>query len=339
MNIYDIAKLSGVSIATVSRVLNNKSGVSENARNKVLSVVEETDFVPNQLAISLANQKSNVIGLVMPGINDYFSNRIDAINKVCKEHGYSLMITSNYKDTNCIEDDLDNFNLLIEKRVDGIIYFPTHVSIPHKAFLKKIENRIPIVVTDSHIDDINMTSVIQDAMTAASEMMRYLIDGNHRNIGYINGLSYDKVNNWRFIAYKTQLEKAGIKYRDELVVEGNFSFESGYTCMKKLLKQVKLTAVFAANDKMAMGAIKAVVDAGLKVPEDISIVGYDGIEYGQFYNPSLTTIRVNQNELGRRAAEALIKQIENKGTPVRKIVMDYDFVLGDSSRENREIIL
>jgi len=337
MNIYDIAKLSGVSIATVSRVLNNKPGVSIEARNSVMSVVEKNNFIPNQLAKSLANKKSYVVGIVMPGINHYFSHRVDAINKVLKEEGYSLMITANYKDYNSIDDDIWNFNLLIEKRVDGIIYFPTHVSEKHIELLHRIEKKIPIVVTDSEIDGIGISSVIQDSYSSTLELMNYLIGGGHRTIGFINGLSYDKVNLGRFNAYRDSLETASIVFDEALVVYGHYSLESGYASMKTLMeqqqdKQQKITAVFAANDSMAMGAIKYLHETGLKVPEDISVVGYDGIEFGQFFIPSLTTIRYNQYLMGQKAAEVLIDQIEKRTVKRTVTSMEYELIIGNSSR-------
>ncbi len=338
MNIYDIAKMSGVSIATVSRVLNNKPGVSENARNKVMAVVEQTEFVPNQLAKSLANSKSFVIGIVMPGINDYYSNRVDAIHKVCKEEGYSLMITSNYKDTNSIEEDLFNFNLLIEKRVDGIIYFPTHVSNPHYELLKKLEKKIPMVITDSDIEGIDISCVVQDSETPTKELMAYLLDGGHERIGYINGLSYDQVNNKRYGAYVSSLKNRGIEVDEDLVELGNFSFSSGYQALIRMKDKLNEkgkdmpTAIFAANDKMAIGAIKASKELGIRVPEDLSVVSYDGIEYSEFFIPKLTTVKVNQYKLGQLAAQTLIEKIETKKTKRVKVVMDHKIVIGNSSR-------
>lgn len=337
MNIYDIAQLSGVSIATVSRVLNNKPGVSEESRNRVLAAVDETNFIPNQLAKSLANKKSYVIGIVMPGINNYFSQRIDAIHKVCKDEGYSLMITANYRNTNSIEDDIGNFNLLIEKRVDGIIYFPTHVSEAHIELLKRLKGTVPMVVTDSEIDEVNIPCVVQESTKPTEEIMHYLINGGHRSIGFINGLSYDKVNNKRYETFRSCLKDSGIEFDESFLEVGNFSLESGYQGMNRLLYKMKeegkaLTAVFAANDNMAMGAIRAINDASLKVPEDISVIGYDGIEFGQYYCPTLTTVRINQYKIGQMAAESIMEQIEHKQVKNRKVVMDYEVLIGGSSR-------
>lgn len=335
MNIYDIAKMADVSIATVSRVMNDRPGVSEKARTKVMRVIEETDFRPNQIAKSLTNQKTNVIGIVMPGVNNYFSDRIDAINKVCKQRGYSLMITANYKDSNSTEEDIDNFNLLFEKRVDGIIYFPTNVMQEHKDVIRRIRKKIPIVITDKEVPDLKLPCVIQDFIKPAKEVMTYLIHSGHKRIAFIHGLSYDLPNIERKKVYHEALEKAGIPYDDHLVEEGAYSVESGYYAMLNILDNTdeQPTAVFAGNDHMAIGAIKALKEKGYKLPGDVAVVGYDDIEFAKYMSPSLTTIRVNQYNMGKLAATMVIDLIEGHLKDYHKMTMDYEFILRDSTKK------
>lgn len=315
MNIYDIAKLSGVSIATVSRVINNKPGVSEKAKARVLKTIEDHNFIPSQLAKSLANNKTYVIGIVMPGINYYYGHRIDAIHEVASEHGYSLMIMANHREANIIDEDIKNFNLLIEKRVDGIIYFPTHVSQEHYELLKRIQHNMPMVITDREIMDVDVPYVLQDAGEPTRKITEHLLSLGHQVIGYINGLSYDTVNNERFDSFRNTMVASGRGFQEHLVEVGDFSLESGYRAMKSLLwkrsdnMERPMTAVFASNDNMAIGAMRAIIDSGLRVPEDISVVGYDGIDYGQFSNPKLTTVKVDQYKVGEMAAQTLVDTI------------------------------
>lgn len=334
MNIYDIAKMADVSIATVSRVMNNRPGVSEKARERVMKVIDETDFRPNQIAKSLTNNKTNVIGIVMPGVNNYFSDRIDAINKVCKQRGYSLMITANYKDNNSTEEDIANFNLLFEKRVDGIIYFPTNVMQDHIDVIKRIRKKIPIVITDKELGELKLPCVIQDFVKPMKEVMRFLIQAGHRDIAFINGLSYDLPNNERLHVYQKELENAGIAYDETLVEEGAYSVESGYYAMLNIIERTKHipTAVFAGNDHMAIGAIKALKEKGFKLPKDVAVVGYDDIEFAKYVTPSLTTIRVNQYTMGKLAATMVIDLIEGHLNDYHKMTMDYEFILRDSTR-------
>ena len=334
MNIYDIAKMADVSIATVSRVMNNRPGVSQKARVKVMKVIEETNFRPNQIAKSLTNKKTNVIGIVMPGINNYFSDRIDAINKVCKQRGYSLMITANYKDSNSTEEDIDNFNLLFEKRVDGIIYFPTNVMDEHVEIIKRIRKNIPVVITDKEIEDLKLPCVLQDFIRPAKEVMEYLIQTGHTRIAFIHGLSYDLPNVERKKVYHQALEEAGIKFDEQLIEEGAYSVESGYYAMNSILERTKEkpTAVFAGNDHMAIGAIKALREKGFDLPKDVAVVGYDDIEFAKYVIPSLTTIRVNQYNMGKLAATMVIDLVEGHINEYHKMTMDYEFILRDSTR-------
>lgn len=334
MNIYDIAEMAGVSIATVSRVINHKSGVSAKAKEKVMAVIEATDFRPNQIAKSLTSKRTHVVGIVMPGINHYFSNRIDAINKVCKQRGYSLMITANYKDSNSTEEDVDNFNLLFEKRVDGIIYFPTNVMNEHMAVIERIRKEIPIVITDKELPEMQLPCVIQDFVKPVETVMNFFIGQGHKRIAFINGPSYDLPNSHRMEAYQQCLKGAGLTYDPSLVAEGGYSVDAGYKETQNMIfrNQSIPTALFAANDHMAIGAIKAIKDMGYKTPEDIAVIGYDDIEFACHVTPSLSTISVNQYNMGKIAATLVIDLIEGNVQDDYKMVMDYQLIHRESTQ-------
>lgn len=334
MNIYDVAKLSNVSIATVSRVINNKPGVSAAARERVLKAIEETGFRPNQIAKSLTNNKTNILGIVMPGMNNYYSDRIDAINKVCKQRGYGLMITANYKDNNSTEEDIANFNLLYEKRVDGIIYFPTNVMQEHIDVIKHIRKKMPVVITDKEIRDLRLPCVIQDFVSPTQEVMDYFIKNRHKRIAFIKGSSYDRSNEARLEAYKTALEKAGLIYDEGLVAEGAYSVDSGYEAMLEIVTHCKdmPTAVFAANDHMAIGAMKALKEKGFKLPMEIEVIGYDDIEFAKYVTPSLSTVRVEQYVMGKLAATMLIDLIEGDLKDHHEMTMGFEIIHRESTK-------
>jgi len=335
MNIYDVAKLSNVSIATVSRVINNKPGVSTAARDRVLKAIEETGFRPNQIAKSLTNNKTNILGIVMPGMNNYYSDRIDAINKVCKQRGYGLMITANYKDNNSTEEDIVNFNLLYEKRVDGIIFFPTNVMQEHIDVIKRIRKKMPVVITDKEIRDLKLPCVIQDFVSPTKEVVDYFIQKQHKKIAFIKGSSYDQSNKERLEAYKASLEKAGLIYDEAFVAEGAYSVDSGYGAMMEILLRCTAmpTAVFAANDHMAIGAMKALKEKGFKLPMEIEMIGYDDIEFAKYMTPSLSTVRVDQYVMGKLAATMLIDLIEGDLKEHHEMTMGFKLVHRESTRK------
>ncbi|MDF1616492.1 LacI family DNA-binding transcriptional regulator [Petrocella sp. FN5] len=335
MNIYDVAKLSNVSIATVSRVINNKPGVSTAARDRVLKAIEETGFRPNQIAKSLTNNKTNILGIVMPGMNNYYSDRIDAINKVCKQRGYGLMITANYKDSNSTEEDIANFNLLHEKRVDGIIYFPTNVMQEHIDAIKRIRKKMPVVITDKEIRDLRLPCVIQDFVSPTQEIVDYFIQKKHKRIAFIKGSSYDRSNATRHEAYKTALTEAGLTYDEALVAEGAYSVDSGYAAMMEIILRCEVmpTAVFAANDHMAIGAMKALKEKGVRIPMEIEVIGYDDIEFAKYVTPSLSTVRVDQYVMGKLAATMLIDLIEGDLKDHHEMTMGYELIHRESTRK------
>ena len=335
MNIYDVAKLSNVSIATVSRVMNNKPGVSAAAKESVLKAIEETGFRPNQIAKSLTNNKTNILGIIMPGMNNYYSDRIDAINKVCKQRGYGLMITANYKDNNSTEEDIANFNLLYEKRVDGMIYFPTNVMQEHIDVIQRICKKMPVVITDKEIRDLRLPCVLQDFVAPTQEVMHYFIQKQHKRIAFIKGSSYDLSNAARLEVYKNALEKAGLNYDEALVAEGAYSVDSGYVAMKEILLRCKNmpTAVFTANDHMAIGAIKALKEKGIKLPTQIEVIGYDDIEFAKYVSPSLSTVRVDQYAMGKLAATMLIDLIEGDLKNHHEMTMGFELIHRKSTKQ------
>lgn len=334
MNIYDIAEQTGLSIATVSRVINGKENVSEKSRNKVQKVMKESNYIPNRVAKHLASKKTNIIGIVMPRIDPYLSTRIDGINTVCKQQGYSLMITANTDEKSNPEDELINFNLLLENRVDGIIYFPTLITKKHMSLLQRFEKAIPMVITDTKIEGLISPTIIQDRRKSTQEVVEYLVEGGHKRIAFINGDFKEHINNERFEAYKQTLLHKGLSFDASIVRSGENTLSSGYQLMKNIIESgfMGISAVIAATDTMAMGAMKALAESGYKVPDHVSVIGYGGLEMGQFFLPKLTTVKVNQQKMGENAANMLIELIEKKEVenPIRK--MEYEILYGDSTR-------
>lgn len=332
MNIKKIAALANVSIATVSRVVNKKPGVSDEIRKKVEEIIARTDYRPNLMARGLVQKRSHVIGLMVPRFHGYYSDRVEAILKVAYDNGYSVMIASALAD---YEDELDNLNLLYEKHVEGIIFFAAHVTDEIKAALDRISRKIPVVTVDHVIEELNIPSIIQDNYNGAKKAVQHLIDAGHQRIACITPPHTDIEGSNRYRAYQDALRENGIKMEKKYVREGSYSIESGRVEMRKILEdsEENPTAVFCGNDNMAVGAISCIVKNGLTVPGDISVAGFDDIAFARHFNPPLTTVRQDQKAVGVQAVELLLEFIKNHSFRVKKIVLSQELVIRESVRE------
>lgn len=202
-----------------------------------------------------------------------------------------------------------------------------------KSFPELIK-KIPIVITDKEIDDLSLPCVVQDFVGPIKEVMDYLLGLQHKRIAFIKGLSYDLPNVERQQTYENAMVEAGLIVDQSLIEESAYSVESGYDSMKTILDRVSKapTAVIAGNDHMAIGAIKAIKENGLSIPADISVIGYDDIEFAKHVSPSLTTVKVNQYTMGTIAATMVIDLIEGHINANHKMTMDYEFIIRDSTK-------
>ena len=312
--IYEIAKIAGVSPTTVSKVINNYPDVSDKTRAKIKKILDEENFLPSPQAQFLSTKKTWTLGIVYfenlgVGLtHPFFSGVIEAFKRQADKYGYSLLFGSK-------NDRLKNDTFLEYfkyKSVDGIAIICTDPN--DKETLELIESDFPIVVIDMFNEDTS--TVASDNMDGCYLAVKYLYDLGHRRIAHIIGAS--KSDNWasniRRKGYEKAMERLGLEVIDGYIADGiNFDVSGGYRAMKELLKLKEIpTAVFAAADKIALGAIDALKDEGLSVPGDISIVGFDDIELARYVTPRLTTIRQNREEIGKTAVDLLVKQINGK---------------------------
>lgn len=331
MNIKKIAELANVSIATVSRVINNKPGVRAEIRTKVEQIIRQSDYRPNLMARGLVQKKSNVIGLMVPRFDGYYSERVEAILKVCHENGYGVMIASALKD---YEDELDNLGLLYEKHVEGLIFFAAHWTPELNAMIRKISERTPVVMVDQVIEELNIPSILQDNYNGARQAVQHLIECGHRRIACISAPSSDPEGERRLEAFVDTMKEHNLPVEKRYIRQGLYSIESGCNEMEKLLAEPeKPTAVFTANDNMAIGAINCIIKQGLNVPDDISVVGFDDILISRHFNPSLTTVRQDQVAVGTAAAELMLEYIRTKRVRVKKVILTQELVTRDSVKK------
>lgn len=333
--IYEIAKIAGVSPTTVSKVINNYPDVSDKTRAKIQKILNEEKFLPNAQAQFLSTKKTWTLGIVYfenlgVGLNHpFFSGVIEAFKNQADKQGYSLLFGSK-------NDRLKNDTFLEYFKyrcVDGIAIICTDPN--DKETLELIESDFPIVVIDMF--NKNTSTVTSDSLKGCNLAIKYLYDLGHRKIAHISGASYS--DNWPSIirkkGYIKAMNKLNLEILDGYIADGvNFDVSGGYNAMKELLNlQERPTAVFTACDKIAIGAINAIKEVGLSVPEDISIMGFDDIEISRYITPRLTTIRQKCDEIGKTAVDLLVKQINEKAKLKINKIIPIELVERDSCKK------
>ncbi|SDC28158.1 transcriptional regulator, LacI family [Pelagirhabdus alkalitolerans] len=320
MKIKDIAKLAGVSPATVSRVMNNKGYVKAEKRKAVERVIRDVNYQPNEIAKSLKNQKSKMIGVIVPKISTETASRVvDGITTVAKEHGYQLIIANTNLD---VEEEIRYLNFLSNKLVDGIIMMATEITPIHEEVMSQLT--IPIVIVGQKLE--GYTSVLHDDYRASKAMVNYLIDKGHTDIAFIGVDPKDEaVGVIRKKAYTDALEEAGISVSNQQFAIGDFEIETAYKSMGELLTRSQPTAVFAVTDHLAIGAIHSISDHGLRIPDDISVVGIGDVKLAKYFSPPLTTVHYMFKTSGIKAAEALFENIQTGVRKNQDIMIDFQF--------------
>ena len=330
MTIKDIARESGYSIGTVSRVLNNAPDVSENARKAVMQIVKKHNFRLNNNAKHLKQQTKDGIAIIIKGTqNMIFASVLEPMQGLVEKKGYASLMYYISEDDNEIEQAIQ---ICRERRPLGILFLGCN----HDYFRKYFHQiTVPCVLVTSNAEGLlldNLSSVCTDDKAAAKKAVEYLISLGHSEIGVLGGkIASSHAAYSRYVGVKEALVEHGCGFDEEHQYEPSyFSVLDGYEAMERLLnKMPELTAVFAMSDVMAIGAIRAIWDRGLKVPEDISVVGFDGIDIGNYMNPRLTTIRQHREKIAARSVEILLDCIENGAEAVYE-VEEFDLVEGES---------
>ncbi len=309
----NIASLSGVSRTVVSRVLNNKADeyrISKDTKNKILKLAKKLKYQPNQLALALKLGRTNTIGLIVSDItNPFFSTIAKCIEDFLNRANYSLIIcNSNEK----CEKETEYISLLKQKNVDGIIISPTQNS--SDGIKELLHERYPFVLIDRCFQKMDTNCVTVDNRKGAYDLTKYLIDRGHCFVAHIAGIKKTYTASERLKGYKQALKENGLKYRKKLVKHTDFSIEEGYKAARDLLsgKTEKATAIFCANNKLTIGALQAVSNMKLKIPDDIEIVGFDEINLYRLFTFPFAFIQQPAEEMGKRASEILLEQLKNK---------------------------
>ncbi len=332
MTITDIARLSGVGVSTVSRVLNNHPDVKAETREKVLNIIKEYSYVPNNSARILKQTNTKNVGVLVKGVfNPFFSAMLKDISTRVEAAGYT-MILHHHDHSN----DLDTLiGFIKEKKLQGVICLGGNFLDIKEESLESIEAAV-VLLSVSIQDQKNYTtfstiSIANDE--AAYEATSYLIRNGHRHIMLLLGEEYDYgIGQLRYKGYKKALWDNNIPLKDENVLYGEYDVETAYNVTKNFLSQHKdITALFAISDMMAMGAAKAVADLGLRIGTDISIMGFDGMDVAKYYEPTITTIKQPKDEMSRISVELLLG-LMNGETKNQQVVLDVELVEGNSTK-------
>ena len=338
ITIKDIARMCGCGVSTVSRALNNHPDINEETRKKIMKVVREHDFVPNNSARNLKISDSKTIAVLIKGIsNPFFMRMIKVIENVIQKKKYSLILQH-------VEYNQDEVDVAIElekeKKLKGIIFLG--------GYFNHTKEKLDAINVPFVISTVNMTeeyrgyysSVAVDDVKESYKIVDYLCKLGHKDILIISADPDDEsIGKLRRLGYEKALRDNGIDVRDELIIpmscdEDAYSMDSGYVTMNEALnRDIKFSAVFAVSDAVAIGACRALTDAGKKVPEDVSVVGFDGIDNARYYNPTITTIKQPFEDMAKASINLLFNQIEGEinSAGAQQRIFDAELVVGEST--------
>jgi LacI family transcriptional regulator len=324
----DIARALGVSKMTVSRAINNHPEISPETRARILDAAQRMNYRPNQFARALTTNRSYLLGVIVPDLmHSYFAEICRGIETMAKPLGYQNLICST--DENVISEQ-DEIEALLP-RTDGLILASSASPAETKFYKRLIRDRAKIILIDRQLEGLKCPTVTTDDVKVGLIATQHLIGLGHRRVGHLKG-TVASTAQLRFEGFKTALVKAGISFDAFLVRECGFSEADGYRSMSTWLKEGGTpSAVFAANDPAAIGAMSAITEAGLKIPQDIAIVGGGNIHYGDMLKVPLTTVAWSTSEMGQAAGRLLIDLVEGKrGTREQHVIVEPELVVRES---------
>ncbi len=333
VDIYTIAEHAGVSKSTVSRVLNNKDDVSETTREKVMEVIKNLNYKPNSSAKGLASQKTKTVGLVVSEItNSFFSMFVKGAEDKAMEENYNIMLAnSNW----VVEEELKCIRIFEEGRVDGILKISGGGDELLNDYLNSLANKeMPLIVVDRKMDNENIPKVNVDNIDGAYKGTKYLLGLGHKKIAFVKGddIAASDASIDRVKGYQKALSESNIDY--QVIEPGFFDREDAFTATENIIKNhPEITAIFYASDMMAVGGLKALKKAGFKVPEDISVLGFDDIELASIIDPALSTLSQPRYKMGYLGMKKLIDKLEGKPKEVYEedIIFELELIEREST--------
>ena len=328
LSIREIAKLAGVSSATVSRVLNGSNLVTEETSQRIRTIIEDLHFVPNTSAIHLKNGKSQIFGIIIPDLtNPFFTETIKIFEELLFQNEQELLVANT--DFHSTRTQRSVRRMLL-RRVDGVALLTSELEAAPLESL--VQNRIPVVTTDHYRTGPGMSDIVVDFAGGMAQVMEHLKTLGHRKVGFIGGTEGLVTSRIRRESFLDAVVKQGMASREGWIVEGDFKIEGGFTATQRILAQPEIpTAIVSANDLTAIGALRAAYQRGVRVPDELSIVGCDDIELSDIVLPPLTTLRISRREYAELLFTALRDGGEDVGRPGRQYTLSTKLVVRQST--------
>ena len=328
VTIYDVAREAGVSMATVSRVVNGNKNVKENTRKKVLEVIERLDYRPNAVARGLASKRTTTVGVVIPDItNTYFASLAKGIDDIAEMYKYNIVLANSDEDD---EKEVAVVNTLFSKQVDGIIFMGYHLTEKIRSEFSR--SRTPVVLAGTVDVEHQLTSVNIDYKNATADAVRHLLKRN-KKIAFVSGPLVDDINGKiRLVGYKEALKQAGVNYSEGLVFESKYRYDDGYALAERLVSS-KATAAIVTGDELAAGLLNGLADHGVSVPEDFEIITSDDSQIARYTRPNLTTIAQPLYDLGAISMRMLTKIMHKEELEEREVLLPHGLTERKSTRK------
>ena len=328
VTIYDVAREAGVSMATVSRVVNGNKNVKENTRKKVLEVIERLDYRPNAVARGLASKRTTTVGVVIPDItNTYFAALAKGIDDIAEMYKYNIVLANSDEDD---EKEVAVVNTLFSKQVDGIIFMGYHLTEKIRSEVSR--SRTPLVLAGTVDVEHQLPSVNIDYKNATADAVRHLLKRN-KKIAFVSGPLVDDINGKiRLVGYKEALKEAGVNYSEGLVFESKYRYDDGYALAERLVSS-KATAAIVTGDELAAGLLNGLADHGVSVPEDFEIITSDDSQIARYTRPNLTTIAQPLYDLGAISMRMLTKIMHKEELEEREVLLPHGLTERKSTRK------
>ncbi|MFB6290413.1 MAG: LacI family DNA-binding transcriptional regulator [Candidatus Bipolaricaulia bacterium] len=311
VTMQDIADRTGVSINTVSRALNDKPDINEETKKEILQVADELNYQPNRFAQGLRSSKTYTIGVIVADIlNPFFSALLKGVEKAAREEGYSIIVQDTDEE---YENEKSAIQTALAEQVDGLLITP--VQTDNQTIIDLKQSELPFVLLGRHFDELDTPYVVTDDVQGESTAVEHLIEKGHERIALINGPTHISSSKERLKGYKQTMKKHGISIPDSFILQNNVTMEEGYKTGRELLSSShKPTAVLCYSDFVALGVLKAARELGLKIPEELAVVGYDDIFFSNNLEVPLTTVRIPKRELATQAFGTLMNLITEEDT-------------------------